>query len=112
MHFFYISILGEWQVKEVKPSIVGEAQEVKVKVRINHNGIALVASAQMIEKKEAHEAESNGEMAEQQASVPSSSDAQKDQDSVTAPAEPMDTASVEVKYFICLKNLKPKNTIH
>lgn len=52
--------IGEWQVKDVKPSANGEAQEVKVKVRINHNGLLLVASAQMVEKKEVQDAEQNG----------------------------------------------------
>jgi len=47
-------------VKDVKPSANGEAQEVKVKVRINHNGLLLVASAQMVEKKEVQDAEQNG----------------------------------------------------
>lgn len=47
-------------MNDVKPAPTGDAQEVKVKVRINHNGILLVSSAQMIEKKEAVE-EQNGE---------------------------------------------------
>lgn len=44
--------LGDWRVNDVKPSATGDAQEVKVKVRINHNGILLISSAQMVEKKE------------------------------------------------------------
>lgn len=39
-------------MNDVKPSPTGEAQEVKVKVRINQNGILLISSAQMIEKKD------------------------------------------------------------
>lgn len=54
------NLLGEWKVNDVKPSASGEAQEVKVKVRINHNGILLISSAQMIEKKDAQEDSQNG----------------------------------------------------
>lgn len=48
-------------MNDVKPSVTGEAQEVKVKVRINHNGILLISSAQMVEKKELQEEQQNGE---------------------------------------------------
>lgn len=42
-------------MNDVKPSPTGEPQEVKVKVRINQNGILLISSAQMVEKKDPNE---------------------------------------------------------
>ncbi|KAG5684109.1 hypothetical protein PVAND_013355 [Polypedilum vanderplanki] len=93
--------IGEWQIKDVKPSATGEAQEVKVKVRINHNGLLLVASAQMVEKKDVQEAEQNGNETEstqqqQQSSTPQSPNEQPsnpDSQNTTASSgtEPMDT---------------------
>jgi heat shock protein 110kDa len=50
LYEFYF--LGDWRINDVKPAPSGDAQEVKVKVRINHNGILLISSAQMVEKKE------------------------------------------------------------
>lgn len=88
---------GEWQVKDIKPSATGEAQEVKVKVRINHNGLLLVASAQMVEKKETQDAEQNGaaneaEPMQTNAQSPSEASPQEGQQ----PTEPMDTTPVDV----------------
>lgn len=39
-------------MKDVKPNAAGESQEVKVKVRIDHNGILFISSASMVEKRE------------------------------------------------------------
>jgi heat shock protein 110kDa len=75
--------LGEWKVNDVKPSPSGEAQEVKVKVRIDQNGILLISSAQMVEKKEVQE-EQNGE------NEPSPTGPTPD--GQTPAGEPMDTA--------------------
>lgn len=36
----------------MKPNAAGESQEVKVKVRIDHNGILFIASASMVDKTE------------------------------------------------------------
>jgi len=44
--------IGNWIVKGITSLNENEAPEVKIKVRINHNGIVLVSSAQMVEKKE------------------------------------------------------------
>lgn len=49
--------IGHWAIKGVKPNAENESQEVKIKVRINHNGIVLISSAQMVEKKDAAEQE-------------------------------------------------------
>ncbi|KAG4078952.1 hypothetical protein HA402_010904 [Bradysia odoriphaga] len=45
-------VVGRWHVKDVKPNAAGESQEVKVKVRIDHNGILLISSASMVDKRE------------------------------------------------------------
>ncbi|SPP76113.1 heat shock 70 kDa protein 4 isoform X2 [Drosophila guanche] len=62
--------IGVWKVKDVKPNERGEGQEVKLKVRINNNGIVLISSATLVEKKEAEEAAA----AEQAASEEKSSE--------------------------------------
>ncbi|XP_055626484.1 heat shock 70 kDa protein 4L isoform X2 [Toxorhynchites rutilus septentrionalis] len=58
--------IGSFCIKDIKPSANGDAQEVKIKVRINQNGIILVSNATMVEKKESEEpvtppATANGE---------------------------------------------------
>ncbi len=39
-------------MKDVKANAAGESQEVKVKVRIDHNGILFISSASMVDKRE------------------------------------------------------------
>ncbi|XP_016965760.1 heat shock 70 kDa protein 4 isoform X2 [Drosophila biarmipes] len=55
--------IGVWKVKDVKPTERGEGQDVKLKVRINNNGIVLISSATLVEKKEAEEAAAAAEQA-------------------------------------------------
>lgn len=43
------SIIGRWRVDDVKPNAAGESQEVKVKVRINQNGLVEIFNATMKE---------------------------------------------------------------
>lgn len=43
--------IGRWYVKNIKPTPTGEAQEVKIKVRINANGVISLTSANLVEKK-------------------------------------------------------------
>lgn len=50
------STIGRWRVQDVKPNALGESQEVKIKVRINANGLVLISSATMVDKKEAEAA--------------------------------------------------------
>lgn len=38
-------------MKNIKPTANGEPQEVKIKVRINNNGVILVTSANLVDKK-------------------------------------------------------------
>ncbi|XP_065083978.1 heat shock 70 kDa protein 4L isoform X2 [Ochlerotatus camptorhynchus] len=62
--------IGAFHVKDIKPNANGDPQEVKIKVRINQNGIVLVSSATMVEKRENEEpvtppATANGEQAAQ-----------------------------------------------
>lgn len=45
--------LGRWHVKNIKPTANGDAQEIKIKVRINVNGVILVTSANVVDKKTA-----------------------------------------------------------
>lgn len=82
-------ILGEWKVNDVKPSVTGDAQEVKVKVRINHNGIILISSAQMVERKEVQEEQTTG-AADAEPQSPTEPAAGQE----TATADPMDTNEV------------------
>ncbi|XP_050071854.1 heat shock 70 kDa protein 4 isoform X2 [Anopheles maculipalpis] len=49
------SFIGAYHLKGIKPDANGEAQEVKVKVRINHHGIITISSATMYERKESEE---------------------------------------------------------
>jgi heat shock protein len=95
---FYLSFSGQWLVNDVKPSPTGEAQEVKVKVRINHNGIVLISSAQMVERKEVQEAaETNGNEGEQnqQTEAPQSPTTEGAPPQAQSPGgEPMDVQEV------------------
>jgi hypothetical protein len=63
---------------------------VKVKVRINQNGVLLISSAQMIEKKDVQDDQNGGEAEPQSPSEPSpTGDAAQ-----TPGTEPMDTQEV------------------
>ncbi|XP_029731188.1 heat shock 70 kDa protein 4 isoform X1 [Aedes albopictus] len=60
------TFIGSFHIKDIKPNANGDPQEVKIKVRINQNGIVLVSSATMVEKRESEEpvtppATANGE---------------------------------------------------
>lgn len=44
-------MLGRWYVKNIKPTPTGEPQEVKIKVRINSNGVIQLTSANLVDKK-------------------------------------------------------------
>lgn len=94
--------IGEWQIKDIKPSPTGEAQEIKVKVRLNNNGILLVASAQMVEKKEQQDGEQNGN--EPESPQPSQEEQAQTQEAQNTSGEPMDTTPApppaEVSNFI------------
>lgn len=96
--------IGEWQVKDVKPSVTGEAVEVKVKVRLNNNGLLLIASAQMVEKKEPQE-EQNGNENENSQPAPPTEEQASSQDSQNTSGEPMDTTpATEVSLRIFSSN--------
>lgn len=54
--FFFVKygkFAGRWQIKNIKPTSNGEPQEVKIKVRINPNGVILITSANLVDKKAA-----------------------------------------------------------
>ncbi|XP_029165256.1 97 kDa heat shock protein isoform X3 [Nylanderia fulva] len=60
------SHIGTFTIKNVKATPEGESAKVKVKVRVNLNGILTVASASLIEKREATQQEKEEEEAQQQ----------------------------------------------
>lgn len=65
----------------------------KVKVRINHNGVLLISSAQMVEKKDAQEEQQNGVNENEQPQSPG--DPSPTSDAAQTPAgEPMETQEV------------------
>ncbi|CAL7936427.1 unnamed protein product [Xylocopa violacea] len=58
--------IGVFTIKNVKPTLEGELSKVKVKVRINLNGILTVASASLVEKRELTQQEKEEEDKQQQ----------------------------------------------
>uniref|UniRef100_A0A6B2EDD3 Putative heat shock 70 kDa protein 4-like isoform x3 n=1 Tax=Phlebotomus kandelakii TaxID=1109342 RepID=A0A6B2EDD3_9DIPT len=48
--------IGRWVIRDIKPNSAGESQEVKVKIRINQNGIISITSATLTEKKDKDDA--------------------------------------------------------
>lgn len=70
---FLDPVIGRWHVKDVKPNAAGESQEVKIKVRINANGLLLISSATMVDKKELDAAE-----AAEQAAAAANADAMEE----------------------------------
>jgi hypothetical protein len=103
---------GEWKVNDVKPAATGDAQEVKVKVRINHNGVLLISSAQMIEKKDVHDDQQNGVNEPEQPQSPTDPSPTAD----AAPTEPMDTQEVSwfsfLSVFFCVDLKSASTTLH
>ncbi|XP_063233931.1 heat shock 70 kDa protein 4 [Bacillus rossius redtenbacheri] len=53
--------IGQYTIKDVKPAADGESQKVKVKVRLNNNGIFTVSSASLVEKREAGDQDASEE---------------------------------------------------
>ena len=47
-HFNFLT--GTFCIGDIRPSISGECSKIKVKLRINHNGLFGIASATLIEK--------------------------------------------------------------
>ena len=94
--------IGSWTIKDVKPAPTGEGQEIKIKVRINQNGIVLISSAAMIERKEVADAEpssptTNGEqpvVTGEQPKPEQAEDQQQNGDQNNQKAEPMDVQEV------------------
>lgn len=54
--------IGQWHIKDVMPTAEGESQKVKLKVRVNINGLITVASASLVEKKQDGSQSENIEM--------------------------------------------------
>ncbi|XP_013185650.1 97 kDa heat shock protein isoform X1 [Amyelois transitella] len=56
------TFIGQWHIRDVQPTAEGESQKVKLKVRVNINGIVTVASASLVEKKQDNAQNENIEM--------------------------------------------------
>ncbi|XP_053599768.1 97 kDa heat shock protein isoform X2 [Plodia interpunctella] len=56
------TFIGQWHIRDVQPTSEGESQKVKLKVRVNINGIITVASASLVEKKQESAQNENIEM--------------------------------------------------
>lgn len=95
-------------MNDVKPAPTGDAQEVKVKVRINHNGILLVSSAQMIEKKDAPEEQQNGANENEPQSPTEPSPTGESAPGQMPSGDPMDTQEVSVVCPISLSVPEPQ----
>ncbi|XP_055691942.1 heat shock 70 kDa protein 4 isoform X2 [Lutzomyia longipalpis] len=56
--------IGRWIIRDIKPNALGESQEVKVKIRINQNGIVGITSATLTEKKDQNDVTPDGNVPE------------------------------------------------
>ncbi|XP_030373284.1 heat shock 70 kDa protein 4L isoform X2 [Scaptodrosophila lebanonensis] len=83
-------MIGVWKIKDVKPNERGEGQEVKLKVRINNNGIVLISSATLVEKKELEEAAAAAEQAANSVGSTSSDEKINEQQAANNAGEPTD----------------------
>jgi hypothetical protein len=59
LYFVFPPYLGQFIVKDVKPSQEGESVKVKVKVRMNIHGILTISSASLVLKQDASEQDTN-----------------------------------------------------
>lgn len=71
---------GTYTIKNVKPTPEGELSKVKVKVRINLNGILTIVSASLIEKRELTQQEKEEEEKQQQQQQQNNMDVDQQQD--------------------------------
>ncbi|XP_033195781.1 heat shock protein 70Cb isoform X1 [Bombus vancouverensis nearcticus] len=72
--------VGTYTIKNVKPTPEGELSKVKVKVRINLNGILTIVSASLIEKRELTQQEKEEEEKQQQQQQQNNMDVDQQQD--------------------------------
>ncbi|CAG0894734.1 unnamed protein product [Darwinula stevensoni] len=54
---YHNPVIGEFKIDNITPTAEGESPKIKVKVRVNMNGVFKVASASLVEKKGAEEME-------------------------------------------------------
>lgn len=115
-------VIGHWYIKDVRPNERGDFSEIKVKVRINHHGIVLIASASLVEKKELDDgtSASNGTVngsqkgsqvdnENQQSETKTCNDNLGNEQNIEDQsnsgmefdADPAESVSVEVSYSIC-----------
>lgn len=82
LHFSNFYFEGTWIVKDIHPNSEGQAQKVKVKVRINLHGIMTISSASLYESKECPETETTTtEQQQQQDAAAAAAAAQQNQQS-------------------------------
>lgn len=74
--------IGQFTVKDVKPSPDGESVKVKVKVRVNLHGILTISSASLVLKQDATEQDTN----EQDNAVPDAMDTEPQKNEASEPA--------------------------
>jgi len=74
--------IGQFTVKDVKPSLDGESVKVKVKVRVNLHGILTISSASLVLKQDATEQDTN----EQDNVVPDAMDTEPQKNEPNEPA--------------------------
>lgn len=66
LYFIFVLHAGTFTIKNIKATPEGESAKVKVKARINLNGIFTISSASLIEKREPTQQEKEEEDAQQQ----------------------------------------------
>lgn len=71
-------IIGQWFIKDIAPTTEGESQKIKLKVRVNIHGIITIASASLVEKREAASTEAEGETPDIPMEAPEASEAAPD----------------------------------
>lgn len=90
--FFYF-ILGKWVINDIKPTAEGESQKIKIKIRVNIHGIITVASATLVEKKDAAD---NDKDAENQENANAENNQDQPMDNSSEQQNGMDDAANEV----------------
>uniref|UniRef100_U5EM97 Putative heat shock 70 kDa protein 4 n=1 Tax=Corethrella appendiculata TaxID=1370023 RepID=U5EM97_9DIPT len=86
--------IGEWRINGVKSNANGDPQEIKIKVRLNANGIISISSAQMVEKKDSIEEAPNSPTTngEQTQNNSDSQATNENENSATSVAEQMEVS--------------------
>ncbi|XP_077287191.1 heat shock protein 70Cb isoform X2 [Arctopsyche grandis] len=87
------SFIGKWVINDIKPTAEGESQKIKIKIRVNIHGIITVASATLVEKKDAAD---NDKDAESQENANAENNQDQPMENSTEQQNGMDDAANEV----------------